>query len=185
MPYRIDPGNPRCVQVNRSGRWERVDGGCHGSHEEAVAHLRALTVNVDKAQLVGRFEKFSEEQQIAFGLASVVHDTSGEPLTDLHGDVLDPISLEKSVYAFMHDSREGDFMHVRRDIGEVIESMVITPEKMAVLGKALGVEMPADVPVAWWIGMKIHDPTTWSLVKSGALPMFSITGTGERMAIDA
>lgn len=48
MPYRLDPDNPRCVQVeNEEGSWERVEGGCQESREEAEEQLAALRINVD------------------------------------------------------------------------------------------------------------------------------------------
>lgn len=133
-----------------------------------------------KTELRGTFEKFHDEQQIAFGMASVVR-SSDEP--DAHGDVLEPNSLEKSVYEFNLYSRDADVMHVERGIGSLVESMVITPEKFEAIGKALGVDMPTDIQTAWWVGFKVFDPDVWTMVKSGALPDFSITGRGERTAL--
>ena len=121
----------------------------------------------------------------AFGLASVVHDSDGQPLTDAHGDVLEPVSLEKAVYEFNLFSRDADVMHIERGIGSLVESMVITPEKLETIGKALGVEMPTDVATAWWVGFKVFNPDVWKMIKSGELPDFSITGKGERTELDA
>jgi hypothetical protein len=47
MPYRIAP-NGTTVQVQKSGTWQPVPGGKHKTHAEALAHLRALEVNVHK-----------------------------------------------------------------------------------------------------------------------------------------
>ena len=50
MPYKIvKSGNQECV-VKENG--ETVPGGCHKNHKDAVAHLRALEVNVKDSSLV-------------------------------------------------------------------------------------------------------------------------------------
>lgn len=137
------------------------------------------------AKLEGSVQKLDLERQMAFGLASVVSRSDGEPLVDAHGDVIEPFSLEESVYDYVLYSRDADVMHVQAGIGRLVESMVITPEKVEAIGKVLGIEFPADVPTAWWVGFKVDDPEVWQLVKTGTLSMFSITGEGRRLPIDA
>jgi len=46
MPYRINPKNPREVQVKRRGRWVRLKGGSHKAPAQARKHLAALQANV-------------------------------------------------------------------------------------------------------------------------------------------
>lgn len=47
MPYRKDPNNERCVQVQRNGVWEEKK--CFETKEEADDHLAALEINVSEA----------------------------------------------------------------------------------------------------------------------------------------
>lgn len=184
MPYRLDPSDGRCVEVQREAGWERLK--CHPTREAAARHLTALRINVDKTtEIRGSFQKFNDEQRIAFGLASVVHGPDGELIEDAHGDLLEADSLEKAVYEFNLFSRDADVMHVERGIGLLVESMVITPEKFAAIGESLDLDMPADPPVAWWVGFKVFDEEVWKAIKAGVLPMFSITGEGERTEIAA
>jgi RNA polymerase subunit RPABC4/transcription elongation factor Spt4 len=56
-----------------------------------------------------------------------------------------------------------------KQIGTVIESVVLTPEKSAAMGMP-----PGTVPqLAWWLGLKIDDAATWAKVKSGEYRAFS------------
>lgn len=47
MPWRIDPEDARCVQVEKDDGWERLS--CHESEQEAQAHLAALNLNASEA----------------------------------------------------------------------------------------------------------------------------------------
>lgn len=50
MPFRLDPDDNRCVQVQREdGSWERVEGGCHESEDAAERHLAALRINAEES----------------------------------------------------------------------------------------------------------------------------------------
>lgn len=136
------------------------------------------------AELYGSFQKLDLERQMAFGLASVVN-RDGEPIVDAHDDILEPISLEASVYDYVLYSRDADVLHIESGVGRLVESMVITPDKFEAINKALDLDLPADVPTMWWVGFKVDDPTVWQLVKDRKLTMFSITGEGRRLPIDA
>lgn len=78
MPFRLDPEDPRCVQKqNGDGSWERVEGGCQESREEAEAQLAALRINVNDAE-----ESVSDSQTKKF-LESA---EGGEPFAEAHVD---------------------------------------------------------------------------------------------------
>lgn len=185
MPYRLDPKDRRCVQVQRSFGWRRLK--CHPRRADALAHLRALEANVEEASkmdLTGEFSKLDEDRQLAFGWASVVSlpsstDLIGKAahteLVDKQGDVLDTESLEEAVYSYVLESRDADVMHERAGVGQLVESVMLTPEKIEKMGLD-----PAVVPVGWWVGFRVTDPEVWGKVKDGTYRMFSIRGRGTR-----
>lgn len=124
----------------------------------------------------------NDEQQLVFGLASVAVTADGETVTDLQGDQIDPDELERAFYDYVMESREGDVMHDREPASTLVESFVVTPEKLTMLLKALGHDraMPQFKGVAAWVGYKVHREDVWKRVKSGELGAFSIEGTAER-----
>lgn len=73
-------------------------------------------------------------------------------------------------------------MHDGEPVGTLVESFVVTPEKLDLLLKALGGNgAPADFHgVAAWVGYKVHDAKVWKRVKDGELRAFSIEGSAER-----
>jgi hypothetical protein len=62
-------------------------------------------------------------------------------------------------------------MHERADAGNVVESIVFTPD----VQKSLGIELP-DKAIGWFIGMHVPGNDEWAAVKSGKYPAFSIGG---------
>lgn len=48
MPYRINPQDTREVQVQRNGRWMTFKR--HETADDAIAHLRALLINIPEAR---------------------------------------------------------------------------------------------------------------------------------------
>lgn len=181
MPYRIDPANRRCVQVERTpGRWSRLK--CHPSRAEALAHMRALRINVEEAskmEIRGTFSKVDQEKRLAFGWASVAEE-GGAVLVDKQGDTLHVETLEVAVYDYNRRSRAADEMHERivEDV-ELVESMMFTPEKIEKMGLD-----PASVPVGWWVGYYVGDDDLWDGVKAGKRTMFSIRGRGTREEVE-
>jgi len=125
--------------------------------------------------LHGEFSKLDEDRQLAFGWASVVQTASEAVLVDKQGDVLDTDSLEEAVYGYVLDSRDSDEMHRRNGVGQLVESIMFTPEKIEKMGLD-----PAAVPVGWWVGFRVSDPDVWAKVKDGTYRMFSIRGSGKR-----
>lgn len=176
MPYRLDPTNSGCVQVNKNGTWERVK--CHDTEEKAAAHLTALKSNVHK-RITADIAKLDEDRMIAFGWASVVKK-DGVPVVDSQDDIMDEYALEESVYDYVLISRDADEMHQKRGVGRLVESMYFTEEKIEKLGLP-----PGSLPTGWWVGFKVDNPDVWAKVKSGEYRMFSIFGRGRREPVNA
>lgn len=129
-------------------------------------------------QASGVISKADEEQQIVYGWAYVTHDRHGNVVVDKSGDFIDEIAeIEKSALNFMLNHRASDLDHSNVKGGEVIESMVFTPEKM----EAMGIEKGA-LPSGWWIGVKCSDEQ-WAGYKAGRTA-FSVHGRGTRKAAD-
>lgn len=144
----------------------------------------------DDFEAEGTFSKFDDDKHLAFGWASVVKK-NGQPVVDRQDDYIDLGDLEDAAYRYVHTSRIGGDMHKRtaskdytatdspHHVSDMVESMVITPEKL----KALGLAEDA-LPHGWWVGFKVHDPATWDLVKKGERTGFSVHGKGRRQLAD-
>jgi hypothetical protein len=120
---------------------------------------------------------------MAYGWA-LVTDVDGVPVLDLQGDIVEVEDLRGSVHDFIRSDRIAGIIHGRDadgnpiQVGEIVESMVISPDIEA----ALGVEFGKS---GWFIGMHVTADSVWADVKSGKLPAFSIGGTGQRVALSA
>jgi excisionase family DNA binding protein len=129
-----------------------------------------------------KFAKLDKAQQLVFGLASVSALADGKPVEDSQGDQIEPAELEKAQYDYVLESRQGGTMHDEMGTATLVESFVITAEKLAAIHKALGIE--ADLSkfkgAATWVGYKVHDAATWAQVESGELAAFSIGGEAVR-----
>lgn len=128
----------------------------------------------------GEFSKMDTDRRQAFGWASVV-EIKGEPVIDLQGDWISPDEIEKAAYAYVQKSRVGGTQHKRDEdgspvkAGEMIESFVVTPEKIQKMG------LPEDFPVGWWVGFQYDDDDTWADIKAGRKTGFSVHGRGKRV----
>lgn len=131
----------------------------------------------------GTFSKTDDEKRQAFGWASVV-EVDGKPVIDRQGDWITPDEIEKAAYNYVMNNRRGGHQH-RRDendqpihVSDLIESFVVTPEKIEKMG------LPASTPVGWWVGFKVHDDEAWEKVKKGEVTGFSLHGKGKRRDIE-
>lgn len=128
-----------------------------------------------------RIAKTDAAQQTVYGWANVaIRD--GEQVVDLQGDVIAPAELERAVTKFMIDSRQSGVMHEGSATGEVIASIVTTPD---VVKAMFGDNVPDGLPVGWFVGVKIHDAKVFKRVVSGELSMFSIQGSAKRVPVAA
>ena len=132
----------------------------------------------------GTISKVDDDKRQVFGWASVT-DLNGEPVTDRQNDWIAADELEKAVYDYVLKSRVGGTMHERvgksqpKATSEMIESFVITPEKIEKMGLPEG-----SLPIGWWTGFQVRDEDTWNKVKKGELMSFSIHGMGKRQKVD-
>lgn len=120
--------------------------------------------------------KIDEAQRLVFGWFSVC-EVDGEPLYDREGDMIPPAELEKAAYDFVLNARIAGEMHMRKGVGDLVESIMFTVEKQEVLGIDLGM-------VGWWGGFKVTDEEVWKKISKGDYPMFSIGGGGQRIALE-
>jgi len=125
-----------------------------------------------------KVSKALEDKRQVFGWASIT-EMDGKPVVDLQSDYVTIEEIEKAAYTYVSKSRKGGDMHLRdgegpKHVADMIESVVITPEKKEALG------LPPESPTGWFVGFQVHDDETWRLVKDGKRPMFSIHGSGRR-----
>lgn len=121
--------------------------------------------------------KVNEQLGIVFGWASVT-EIDGQPVVDLQDDVIPTDVLEKAVYEFMLADRF-DEMHEVAGRGHIVESIVITDEKLAAMFP--GQPLPQG-PRGWWIGVK-PDPDVLEKFRRGQYRGFSIAGTAEKEVV--
>jgi hypothetical protein len=125
-------------------------------------------------------EKTDPDRQLAFGWAYVM-TKDGQQVVDHSGEFVDQIAvIEDAAYAFNLDYREGDEAHTEEVKAQLVESLVVTPEKLEKLGLA-----PDALPTGWWTGWHIPDPEMFAKVKDGTYPMLSIGGFARKEAVDA
>lgn len=120
----------------------------------------------------------STEEGLVSGWASVSVNADGSIPLDWQDDIIRPEVLEKAAINFMMDYRGSGVMHAGESKGIVVESIVFTKEKQALLGIPEGY-----VPEGWFITVKIQDKEVFELVKSGVYRMFSIQGSAKRIKL--
>lgn len=123
-------------------------------------------------KLTGNIAKRDDEKFLVFGWASMAD------VEDSQGDVISIDELEKAAYDFVLHSRNGGEMHEVFGVSTLIESFIVTPEKLTALGLA-----EDALPQGWWVGFKVHDTEAWQKIKNGDYSMFSIGGRAIREAV--
>ena len=127
--------------------------------------------------------KLDDEHRHVFGVFSVAK-IGDDLVVDGEGDTISPEELEQAAYGHVLDARIAGDSHVRKGVGDLIESVVLTPEKCAAMVKAMadtGIEAQIEVPaVVWWGGYYVHDDAVWKAVKDGTYVSFSIGGSADR-----
>lgn len=107
-----------------------------------------------------------------FGWASVAMTVDGQPVVDGHQHIIEPNELEQAAYKFAMHYRDMDGGHTDPVVGVLIESLVVTPEKLEAMGLASNA-----MPQGWWVGFQVTDDAVFKKVLSGEYAMFSIAGT--------
>lgn len=131
--------------------------------------------------------KIDDEQHNVWGIFSV-SKVGDELVIDSQNDVIQPDELEKAAHNFaLSANRQMNSKHEQVQVGQLIESFVLTPEKGEFLEKALkniGAEatIKPDSTV-WFGGFHVEDPEVWKLIKSGEFKSFSIGGYAEKVEI--
>lgn len=158
-PEKIEADNPNFVADNNL-----IAKGENGEFD--------LSITVAKAD---------PTRQMIFGWFSVTH-VNGQEIVDKQDDAIqlqfNPADgsegLEDAVYKFVLYGRTHGEMHDKIGTGQLVESMVFTPEKAA-LGIVAKNEKGEQM-FGWWGGFRVNDPDTWASHKAGRLPEFSIGG---------
>lgn len=125
--------------------------------------------------------KVNDELRTVYGFASV-STIKGALLTDTQDDQVDDAEIIKAAHHFMAQSRKGGLLHALDDRGQphqggqIVESLVFTPD----IQKALGIDLGLT---GWFIGYRVDDDDAWALVKSGDLSAFSIGGRAARVPV--
>ena len=117
--------------------------------------------------------KTDNNNNLAFGWAYVAITKEGEQVYDHSGEfVSDVDSLEMAAYAFNLAYRKSGEIHIGDAKGYLVESLMVTKEKLAKLG------LPEDaLPQGLWVGFHFPDDEVFAKVREGRYKMFSIQGT--------
>jgi len=119
--------------------------------------------------------KVDEERHLVFGWSSMAVRKDGAVVVDSQDDKIAPADLEEAVYSYVAFSGEANAMHDGPAVGQLVESLVVTPEKL----EKMGLKSDA-LPQGWWTGFHVEDAKSWDAVKSGKYRMFSIEGRATR-----
>lgn len=141
--------------------------------------MQAQAEKLAKQYTKGHFgiAKLDDEQRLVFGWASVSQGPDGSLLEDLQGDMIEPAELEKAAYDFVLYGGGANEMHVGRMKGQLVESLMVTEDKLA----AMKLKRDGAPAAAWWVGFRL-EPDAYAKVKSGQYKMFSIKGHSESVA---
>ena len=96
-----------------------------------------------------------------------------EPKVDLEGDTIEMDVLEEGAYAFVLESRIAGTRHKEIGVGELVESVVLSKEKLTAMG--IPDEYHDNIPKGWWVGFHVNDEVM-DAVESGEYEMFSLGG---------
>jgi hypothetical protein len=122
--------------------------------------------------------KAKEDECLVSGWANVAVNADGSIPLDWQDDIIRPETLEKAAINFMMEYRGSGVMHQGSSQGVVVESIVFTKEKQAILGIPEGC-----VPEGWFITVKVTNPEVFKDVKAGKYRMFSIQGHAKRVKV--
>ena len=130
--------------------------------------------------------KTDPAKQLVFGFFNI-NKVRGELVEDLQGDLIPTEELEPAAYDFVLNARLQGEKHIRKGVGRLVESFVMTQEKLESISKCLtaqGIDncLMADCE-GWFVGFKVEDEEVWKSIEAGEYPAFSIGGAGERVPV--
>jgi len=114
-------------------------------------------------------------RQLIFGWASVAVRADGQTVIDSQNDIVPVSDLEDAAYEFVLKFREMNERHTPETTGVLVESFVVTPDKLEKMGVA-----PDALPVGWWTGFFVPDTALFQKILDGEYTMFSIEGSAIR-----
>lgn len=134
-------------------------------------------------ELKADIAKTDDEERIAFGLFSVMK-IGDELVIDGEEDRIETREIEKAAYEYVKESRDAGLNHSETGVGNLVETMVFTKEKVEALKKALteaGIKHTIEIDGEfWWGGHHVTDEKVWKSVKSGDIEAWSIGGSAVR-----
>jgi len=147
-------------------------------------------LSMEKFERKVEFLKIDVDQRKVWGIFSV-SKIGDKLLVDSQNDVIEPHELEKAAHDFVLNTNKstqgmGD-SHNRLQVGQLIESFVLTQEKAEFLEKSLQ-EIGAEATIKpgadiWFGGFYVSDDKTWDLIKSGDYESFSIGGEANKVEL--
>ena len=140
----------------------------------------------DTTRLTIPISKRDDDRRLVFGFAKFAEDPDnrGFLYVDKQQDIITPEDLEESAYQYVLTSRDAGEMHVTKGAASLVESFMVTPEKLEMMGLE-----PDAAPIGWWVGYKVHEvekgqPDPWDKIKKGEYTGFSVEGMAVREPID-
>ena len=136
-----------------------------------------------------KLSKVDFENRMVFGFFNICKIGS-ELLEDRQKDLIETPELEKAAYDFVLNARIAGENHIKKGIGNLVESMMFTYEKQNAIKKtleAMGVEkVEFNLQIeGWWGGFEITDSEVLEKIQKGEYPMFSVGGTAkERLELE-
>jgi len=176
----VEPFLLRSGFINRTpkGRTLTAAGIAH------LADVGAEDLEVSKRLGIGEkvftapveIAKSDSRKNMVFGWANVAFNEGGQ-VVDHQGHMIDVNELEDAAYGFAVKYRKSGDMHKGEGFGDLVESLVVTEDKIEKGG------FPPEMLGKWWVGFKVPEED-WGRVESGERAMFSVQGRAKLEPVD-
>lgn len=131
-----------------------------------------------------KLQKIDQTNHLVFGWASVAIDNEGNQVVDKQNDIIELDELEPAVYEFVLKSGHASSNHTGLFKGFLVESVLITEEKLLAMGVPEDVITKGIINSGWWVGFYIPNDDDMQKIIDGDYEMFSIGGTAKKVKID-
>lgn len=184
MPYRL---NGNCVQENKAGEWS--DLKCHSSKEQALAHLRALEINVEDVHK--GLEPMTDTQLSNFNIfiplvkvdynKRQVYGRMTQEIPDGGREIMDYASSKPNFekWSAAAKARTSLLPEDQQSLGN-LRAM----HQPISAGKVIDIQYK-DAEKAIDIGTYVADDDSWNKVLSGVFTGFSVGGSYAKRWMDA